>query len=295
MFTFDTLPNSFSKSVCMVVGDPVAHSLSPKIHNTWYKQIGIDNDFEYFATELKKDQLPKFIDCVKKLGIRGLSVTVPHKVSIIPFLDVLDDTAKSVGAVNTVVNNNGVLTGYNTDWIGVLKPLASAIYPEDEIHINSDSEVPFFLSQKKVAVFGAGGAARSAVYAILKSGGEVSVFNRTESKAKSLVNDFVKYGSISFSNDLYEVKDCDIVINSTTLGMEKTSDPENVKLTPISSELLNPNQIIFDMVYKPKETKLVREGLKVGAKIIYGKEMLISQAAEQFRLFTGREVDSSDL
>ena len=252
--------------ICMVIGDPVEHSLSPKMHNAGYKALGIDNEFVYVGAHVKPENLPDFTKGIKAMQIRGVSVTIPHKQEIMKYLDEIDETAKKIGAVNTIVNNNGILKGFNTDWIGVYKPLK-----------NTSN-----LKKNKAIIIGAGGAAKSAVYALLKIGVKrVGIYNRTFEKAKSISAQF----NIEPVIDLIEhKKNTDIIINATSLGLSKEDE------LPVPIEYINRNQIVFDLVYTSHgKTRLIKEAEKKGAKTITGIEMLLHQGFEQFKLFTGHD------
>lgn len=247
---------------CLIIGYPVKNSLSPLIHNAGYKKLGIDKEFTFLKAEVKPEHLKMAIDGVRAFGIRGVSVTMPHKQAVIKYLDKTDKDAKKIGAVNTIVNNNGKLTGYNTDWLGAVLAL----------------EKKTNLKRKKVAVIGAGGAARAIVYGLMKKEAAAKIFNRSLDKAKQLAKEFgCDYSGLA---DLNEVESMDIIINATSLGMDNN-------LSPIDKKYLNRNQIIFDVVYSPKETKLIKDGLEKGAKVIFGYEMLLYQAVAQFKLYTG--------
>jgi len=249
--------------ICMIIGNPVDHSLSPKMHNEAYKALGIDDKFVFLGANVKPENLSDTIKAVRTLGIRGLTCTIPHKQNVIQYLDELDEVAKEIGAVNTVVNNNGVLKGYNTDWLGVKTPL------EKMVNIKG----------KKVALIGAGGVSQAIAYTIKKLGGHLKIFNRTLEKAKKMAEKFdAEAGSL---DDYKEIAECDVIINSTNVGMGKFEGQ-----SPIPLEIINKNHIVFDVVYKPKETKLIQKALEVGAKVIYGYEMLLHQGTAQFELYT---------
>lgn len=250
--------------ICMIMGDPVDHSLSPKIHNSAYKALGIDDKFVFLGANIKPEKLADAVSAVRTLGIRGLTCTIPHKQTIIQYLDELDEIAKKIGAVNTVVNNKGVLKGYNTDWLGIKIPLERMVD----------------IKGKKVALIGAGGASQAIAYAIKKMGGELLIFNRTYEKAERIVE---KFGGKAYKTEDYrEIENCNIIINSTNVGMGKYEGQ-----SPIPLEIINKNHIVFDIVYKPKETALIKRALEVGAKVIYGHEMLLYQGMVQFELYTG--------
>ena len=251
--------------LCMVIGDPIEHSLSPQIHNTGYQALGINNEFVYLACQVNIAKLAQFIGGVRAMGIRGVSCTIPHKIEIMPYLDEIDPIAKAIGAVNTVVNDNGVLKGYNTDWQGIIVPL----------------EKITTLRNKKVALLGAGGAARAAAYALNKSGAQVIVYNRTLAKAQVLAK---KFGCEARAiKDIAKIKNSDIIVNATSVGLS----PE-VHATPLDKELITSRHIVFDTVYTPYNTKLLQDAEQRGAKVIHGMEMLLEQAVAQFALYTGK-------
>lgn len=258
----DNLENGFK--VCLIMGYPVKNSKSPAMHMAAYKALGIENEFIFLPAEVKPEGLEEAVNAARKLNIKGVSVTMPYKQAVIKYIDVLDDDAEEIGAVNTIVNDEGELTGLNTDWIGVMTAL----------------EKKTNLTGKKVAVIGAGGAARAIAFGLVKKNAHVKVFNRDIKKAKNLARDFeVESGSL---DDINEISNYDIIINATSVGM-------NEDKSPIDKELINKNQIIFDIVYTPKETKLIKDAKEKGAEVIYGYEMLLYQGIEQFKLFTKYE------
>ena len=247
----------------MIIGDPVEHSLSPKMHNTAYSFLGIDDEYFFISSNVKSESLKNTIEALKVLNIRGITCTIPHKQNVIKYLDELDDIAKKIGAVNTIINENGILRGYNTDWLGVKIPL------EKLVDVKS----------KKVALIGASGAGQAVAYAIKKMGGELFIFNRTYEKAEKMAK---KFNCEAYDIKSYEkIKKCDIIINSTSVGMGKMEGQ-----SPIPLDIINKDHIVFDIVYKPKETELIKRALEVGAKVIYGYEMLLYQGIAQFELYT---------
>ena len=251
---------------CMVIGDPVTHSFSPAIHNAGYRAVGIDDRFQYIARRVKPDDIETFMRRVRASAIRGISCTMPHKQLIGPFLDEIDPIAQKIGAVNTVVKREGKLYGYNTDWFGTVGPLQKTIQ----------------LEGSKVAVIGAGGAARAMVYGLTRAGAKVTIYNRTMSKAQAIATEF---GCIAAPlGTIAAVRDAAIICNATPVGMGKTSD-----LSPIDSRLISPGQVIFDAVYVPYTTTLLKTATKQGATVVRGTEMLLYQALPQFALFTGIE------
>lgn len=251
--------------ICLIIGDPVEHSLSPQMHNAGYAALSIDDKFVFAASRVKIENLKEFIAGVRAMGIRGVSCTIPHKIDIMPYLDEIDPIAKTIGAVNTIVNDNGLLKGYNTDWQGIIEPLKKIID----------------LQNKKVALLGAGGAARAAVYALTKAGAQVVIFNRTAAKAQALAKEF--RCETQELADIGEIKNADIIINATPVGLYP-----KINTTPLAKKFITKKQIIFDTVYTPYETRLLKEAKQQGAKVIHGAEMLLEQAAAQFALYTNR-------
>jgi len=250
--------------ICLIIGDPVNHSLSPLMHNVAYKSVGLEEQFVYLAASVPVVKMKSVIESVLTLGIRGLTCTVPHKVAVIPFLDEIDETARKIGAVNTVVNTNGILKGFNTDWLGVITPLREETK----------------LSKKKVLVLGAGGASRAVVYGLIKEGADVTITNRTWEKAKKLASEF---GCRAIKKvDENSVKDMDIIINTTSVGMHPHEN-----MSPLSCGGIAKKHIVMDIVYSPHETLFLQNAKKSGAKIIHGIEMLLHQGTAQFELYTG--------
>lgn len=255
--------------MCIIVGDPVDHSLSPAMHNAAYEALHIADQFVFTAAHVKAAGLSTVVAAVRAMGIRGLTCTIPHKVEVMKYIDEIDPIAEKIGAVNTVVNENGLLKGYNTDWIGTIKPLESMIS----------------LQHKKVAIIGAGGASRAMAYGVVTKGASLTIFNRTLEKAQQLAQEVgskVKAQSLDLIPE--EIKTYDIIINATNMGMGEQSDE-----TPIPKEYIHSKQIVFDAVYKPYETKLLREAREQGAAVIHGTEMLLHQGTAQFELYTGHQ------
>lgn len=255
---------SAKHKICLVVGDPIEHSLSPQMHSSGYQALGIDDRFVFLAAKVSIENIAYLVTSIKTLGILGVSCTLPHKTAVIDYLDEIDPVAKKIGAVNTLVNKGGKVKGFNTDWLGIVKPLEQLID----------------IKNKKVALIGAGGGARAVAYAIDIKGGRLMVFNRSVEKGQALAKEF---NGQSFNLDeIALVKTADIIINATSVGMK----PEQNK-TPIPKEYLCKEQIVFDIIYNPMETRLLKEAKSKGAKIIYGLEMLLEQGVAQFELYTG--------
>jgi shikimate dehydrogenase len=253
---------SGSTTVCCLIGDPVAHSLSPLIHNAGYQALGID--FIYVPFQAR--DIKPAIEAIRGLGIRGASITVPHKVTAIPYLDRVDEEAREIGAVNTVVNNNGVLTGYNSDGTGARQAL----------------EEVTALAGKKAVLIGSGGAARAIAMALKSSGAKLVISNRTVEKARHLA-EMVNADDSGGLDKLPLIASADILINATSVGMWP-----KVNESVIPRELLHQGLTVFDIVYNPKEeTRLLTEAKEKGCPVVYGYKMLLYQAARQFELFTG--------
>ena len=253
-----------------LIGYPVKHSVSPQIHNAAFKTIGINA--VYLTFEVKKEFLKKALDGVKALGIKGLNVTIPHKVNVIKYLNKLTYEANLIGAVNTILNEDGKLIGFNTDYTGVLKTFET--YKID-------------LTNKKIVLLGAGGAAKAIAFAIAEKASSLIILNRTKRKAVNLVKELNKKlkvnalgNSLTFKALKNSLKDADILINATSVGMEP-----NVNQTLVAKELLQKDMVVFDIIYNPLETKLLKEAGEIGAKCINGVEMLVQQAAEAFKIW----------
>ena len=252
--------------ICIIIGDPVEHSLSPQIHNAAYRKLGIDRDFVFVAARTKLEDLKDVVQAVRAMGIRGLTCTTPHKLEVMKYLDWIDPVAQKIGAVNTVVNDDGILKGYNTDWLGVVVPLQKITNLQD----------------KKVALIGAGGAARAIAYGLVENGAILKIYNRTLSKAEELAKELGCWaGSL---DELAEIIDAEIIINATSIGMG-----EQQEKLPIDKAIIRSHHICFDIVYNPYETKFLQVAKTKGATIIHGIEMLLHQGMAQFTYYTGKE------
>lgn len=250
--------------VCLLIGDPVERSLSPLLHNAGYRALEIDHEFVFAAVQVKEGDLARALDGIRSLNIRGVSCTMPHKRALLEHLDELDETAQAIGAVNTIVNENGRLCGCNTDWCGVVHPL----------------ERLTDLAGKKVAVFGAGGAARAACYGLSQRRARISIINRSAARAKELADEFGATVVNPEEADL--IPEHEVLVNCTSVGMAPMESE-----SPVPLEDIRPHHLVFDAVYQPHETVLLRHALDVGAGAVHGIEMLLHQGAKQFELFTG--------
>ena len=249
-----------------IMGYPLGHTLSPVIHNALFKRYRIRGS--YFAFPVREERLPAAINCAR-IFMRGFNVTMPHKEALVPLLDELSEDASNIRSVNTVVNKNGKLVGYNTDGVGARKAL------ERVAEINNS----------RILVLGAGGAGKAIAYELSKFS-EVIVLNRTMEKALSLQKFGIDVGELTKDNLRRELKEADILINATSVGMNS-----NDNLVP--REFLRKELIVMDIVYHPLSTKLLKDAEKTGCTTVDGLWMLVYQGAESFRLWTGIKVDIS--
>ena len=244
-----------------ILGRPVTHSLSPAMHNAAFRHLGVNAVYVAFpVTDLRQA-----VAGLRGLGIGGVSVTIPFKEEIIPLLDELDPQAAQIGAVNTVVNRDGRLTGYNTDWLGAVTALTAKIS----------------LKGRHVLILGAGGASRAIAFGIFHQGGKVTLTDIDAARAAALARDL---GAEVISLEALDRCPAAILVNATPVGM--APDVEGI---PINPDLLARFATVMDIVYQPLTTRLLREARVRGAATIDGVQMLIHQATAQFELFTGRQ------
>lgn len=257
------------KKLFAVIGDPIRHSMSPIMHNDLFSSYQIDAT--YLPFQVKKEDLRDAVKGLKAIGAKGFNVTVPHKTAIIPFLDEVDDLAASIGAVNTVVNENGRLKGYNTDGPGFLKGL--------QIYIPSPAG-------KKIVIIGAGGAARAIYFTLAKeSPFMIDIANRTIEKAKALIDDCpfpVSSAAYSLEDAEKNLGNYDLVIQTTLIGMA----PE-VEEQPLDLSHLKKQSHVCDIIYNPLETKFLRSAVSSGANVQNGIDMFVYQGALAFEKWTG--------
>ena len=245
-----------------LIGNPVSKSISHHTHNKTLQNLTIDA--VYIKMALEKEELYSFFNLSNKMGIKGLSVTMPYKEAVLPFLDHLDEHAKKIGAVNTIVCDKGRFIGYNTDGKGAL----DAIEAKGKVH------------GKMVVVLGAGGAARAIVYEACLRGAEVWVLNRTKEKALKLAAEFgVQGGGL----DALEELSYDILINATA------------HLMPISPAAICPHTLVMDIHTRPKMTDLLQHAVNKGCTLVFGFEMFVNQALEQYVLWFSSTLDRSQL
>jgi len=248
-----------------IFGDPVTHSLSPLLHNALYERESIDAVMLAFANK----EIAPLIAAMRALPIHLAAVTMPHKQSIMPLLDEIDPVARDIGAVNTVVNHGGTLTGYNTDVVGVAAALSGAE-----------------LSGKKVLLLGAGGAARTVAYHMKKVGAVLYCHNRDREQAEALV---AELGG-QFIESPETEPGYAAIVNATPIGMHP--DPEGM---PVSEKLIENSTVVFDLVYSPLETRLLRTARERGARGISGLVMFLAQGLEQERLWLGKQFGADGL
>ncbi len=262
------LPISATTKLLGVVGDPISHSLSPEIHNAAILELGLD--YAYLAFRVPSDSLGRAIEGVRGLGVRGLSVTMPHKADIGKYLDSLSEDSKALNSVNAVYwdESTGSLCGTTTDGIGFLDGLKS--------------ECNYDLTGKVIGVVGTGGAARSIVWALThQEVGEVQVLGRSRS---NLEQTLAVGGDRCVIATLESLRGCDLIVNATPVGMSGRSDEGTL---PIPDWVLREEMLVCDIVYTPLVTEFMKVAKAKGCRVLGGLPMLLHQAAHAFRLFTG--------
>jgi shikimate dehydrogenase len=255
-----------------VIGDPIRHSKSPLMMNRAFRETGVNG--VYAAFHVTEDRLSGFWSGVRAMGIRGVNVTIPHKLAVMEHLDHVDEGARLIGAVNTVVNEGGILTGYNTDGIGYVRSLKEEAMPD--------------LRGKRIAIVGAGGAARGVLYALLKEGPEeVAVLNRTEERARELAEAFAAHGQVRAlpqcgAEAELALRSADLVVNTTSIGMHPKVDA-----MPVDVSLLRPDAVASDLIYNPLATAWLTRARQLGCRTHGGLGMFIYQGAYAFEYWTG--------
>jgi len=251
-----------SSKIYAVFGNPVGHSLSPIMHNAAFKRMKIDAHYVPFCVKNVEDA----VRGIRGLDIRGVSVTIPFKTTVMPYLDEVDESSLRIGAVNTILNDgNGRLKGFNTDWIG----------------LNRDLEESLEIRGKTFAILGAGGAARAAVFGILKEGGIPVIFNRTTETGEEVAREF---GCPFYSLSEIEKIKADCLINTTSVGMAP-----DIEKSPLMKESLINFRWVVDIIYNPLKTKLLREAEEAGCTVLDGVGMFVHQGAEQTKIWMGME------
>ncbi|MGB0389301.1 MAG: shikimate dehydrogenase [Ardenticatenaceae bacterium] len=257
-------------------GWPVGHSRSPAMHNAAFGELGLN--WEYMLLPVRLEDVYDAVRGLRALGFAGANVTVPHKLAVMEALDEVMPEAQAIGAVNTIVNRDGYLVGYNTDGIGFLRALR---------------EGGFEPKNCRALLLGAGGASRAVLHALLTEGAEVTIVNRTLSRAQKLAEEFgslfgVQVHTLAFDSPVALQKALDeanLLVNATSLGMHPHPDA-----TPVPAHIhFHPSLTVYDLVYNPLETRLLAEARAAGAQAIDGLGMLIHQGAVAFTLWTGKE------
>ncbi len=249
-----------------VLGHPVSHSLSPLMHNAAFERIGFNG--AYLAFDVQEQDLAQAVSGIRALGIRGASVTIPHKIHVMEYLDEVDETALKIGAVNTIVNREGHLYGYNSDCLGAMRAL------RDKTEIRG----------KKVVMAGAGGAARAIGFGILEEGGDLTILNHIREEGERLASDL---GVEFYPLSEHVRHGCDILINTTPLGMTPNTDT-----MAVSREYLKKDMVVMDIVYNPLKTMLLKEAESIGCTVVDGLAMFVYQGASQFESWTGQKAPS---
>ncbi|PIE71266.1 MAG: shikimate dehydrogenase [Deltaproteobacteria bacterium] len=242
-----------------VFGDPVYHSLSPCMQNAAFQATGMNAVYLAFHVT----DLEKAVAGIRGLNVQGVSVTIPHKSDVMGYLDAIDPKAAAIGAVNTIVNHHGWLTGYNTDCEGAIHALSAQCV----------------IKGRRVVMAGAGGAAKAIGFGVIKAGGQLTVCSHLPDEAVVLAG---VLGCGSAHLDAAPDLPMDIFINATPLGMVP-----DILTTPLPGEALKPGMTVMDCVYHPLETRLLREAAAAGCQCIDGTAMFVHQGAAQFRLWTG--------
>lgn len=260
----DTNHISTKTQLYAVIGNPVAHSLSPLMHNTAFAHLGIDAVYLSFQVT----DLAAAVSGVRALGIQGVSVTIPHKITVMDHLDDISPAARLIGAVNTIIHRDGRLIGDNSDGRGAMTALKR--------------HTP--LENRHVAVIGAGGAARAVAFAAAAEGCRVTIVNRTPSTGKALA---LAVGGDYIPLAKNGIGDCDVIVNTTPVGMTP-----HESLSPLHPDVLAPSMIVMDAVYAPLNTRLLMDARRVGCRTIDGLDMFIEQGALQCEWWTGRRAPS---
>jgi len=250
-------------ALCGIVLHPAGHTRSPAMHNAAFRALGLDA--VYLAFDVPPAALPGALEGARALGIRQLAISLPHKEAALALVDRVDPVARRIGAINTATRaGDGSLEGANTDWVGAVRAL------EGEIELEG----------ARAVVLGAGGAARAVVFGLVERGARVAVLNRTPERARALADAL----GAEEGGSLEELprRAHDVLVNCTSVGLGEDA-------TPVPAEALRPGALVMDTVYAPERTRLLRDAEARGARPLPGKWMLVHQAAEQLRLWSGRE------
>ncbi len=276
----NTIPISAKTKIFCLVGHPVSHSFSPLIHNYWFKNLGLDS--KYIALDVDPNQLKQATMGLKALKIEGFNVTLPHKENIIRLIDNVDSLSQDIGAVNTIKNEGGKLIGRNTDALGGKQALL---------------DVGYQFNNKNVLVLGAGGAAKALCFALVDTVDKLVIANRTLKRAENLAKELMKKQETNIkviemlSPTLKrELDNIDLLINATPIGMFP-----KIGQSPISKDILHNDLFIFDLVYNPFETQLLKDAVSIGCKVLGGLDMLINQGALAFEWWTNKKPNKNGI
>ncbi|MEK4969186.1 shikimate dehydrogenase [Cytobacillus sp. FSL R7-0696] len=257
-----------------VIGDPIAHSMSPVMHNDLFQYY--EMDAHYLPLHIQSENLSDAIKGLRACGIAGFNVTVPHKETIMAYLDELDPLAEAIGAVNTVIHRDGKLIGYNTDGTGFLRGLKN--------------HQPQF-SESKILVVGAGGAAKAIVYALAQASvSHITIANRTVNRAAQLITDCpydVDMRALTLDDAAHKLNEYDCIIQTTSIGMSPRMNEK-----PLNLNLMREDVFVSDIIYNPFETAFLAEAKAKGARVQNGLEMFVYQGALAFELWTSQMPDT---
>jgi shikimate dehydrogenase len=248
--------------LCGIVLHPSGHTRSPAMHNAAFRALGLDA--VYLAFDVPPAALGAAVAGLRALRARQFAVSIPHKETVLAHLDLVDDTARRIGAVNTVTLRDGLLIGTNSDWIGAVQAL----------------ERETVLAGKRVVVLGAGGTARALVFGLRERAARVTILNRSPERAAALARE-LGAGSAGGLGELARTPH-DVLVNTTSVGLRSDA-------SPVPAEALREGSVVLDAVYDPERTRLLRDAESRGARIVSGKWMLVYQAAAQLELWTGRK------
>ncbi len=274
-FRYDSITKD--TTILGVIADPVAHSFSPLIHNALIRKLGLD--MLYLPFRVPREYLSEFIASCPEMGIQGLSVTIPHKETCLKCINVLDDNVAGIRACNTIVFDGVNAFGYNTDCSAAMESIEATIqekFPDDEV-----------FSGRKFLLLGAGGVARAIAFSLVRRGADVSIAARDYKKSEALA-DWLKCGTVEWeARGNFEPS---VLVNCTPVGMHPKMDE-----TPFDAKWLERSTIVFDTIYNPERTLLVKEAKEFGCTVITGVDMFVRQAAKQFKLFTGKTPPLEDV
>ena len=281
------IPSTGHTRLTALLGSPVAHSISPLMHNEAFQLL--DHDYTYLCFEVNEETLPAAVDGLKACGIRGFNLTMPNKNKIVELLDELSPAARLIGAVNTVVNDDGHLTGYNTDGVGYMQAVKDAGYD---------------ITGKTITIMGAGGAATAiCAQAALDGVEKIHIFARETSrfwdrtqKLAENINSTLPCKAVLHENKdtaalAQAISESALLLNATSVGMAPNTEGTIIEDT----SLYHPDLIVSDVIYNPRETRFLKEAREAGCRTFNGMYMLLYQGAEAFRLWTGKEMPVKEI